>query len=99
MFLAEEDPYPKEPPTGYTAEIALMELISKHGSISSVGREMGMSYRRARLLVDEINRIFREPLVETQLGGGKLTEAATMATFKLRRTVAPFLLVEGHPVQ
>jgi molybdate transport system regulatory protein len=47
----------------------LMELISKHGSISAAGKEMGMSYRRAWLLVDEINRIFREPLVEKQMGG------------------------------
>ena len=50
-------------------KIALMERISKHGSISAAGREMGMSYRRAWLLVDEINQIFRAPLVETQLGG------------------------------
>ena len=50
-------------------KIALMELIARHGSISAAGREMGMSYRRAWLLVDEINRIFREPLVETQMGG------------------------------
>jgi molybdate transport system regulatory protein len=50
-------------------KIALMELISRHGSISAAGKEMGMSYRRAWLLVDEINHIFREPLVETQMGG------------------------------
>lgn len=50
-------------------KIALMELISKHGSISAAGKEMGMSYRRAWLLVDEINHIFRAPLVETQMGG------------------------------
>jgi molybdate transport system regulatory protein len=50
-------------------KIQLMELISKHGSISAAGKEMGMSYRRAWLLVDEINRIFREPLVEKQMGG------------------------------
>ena len=50
-------------------KILLMELISKHGSISAAGKEMGMSYRRAWLLVDEINRIFREPLVEKQMGG------------------------------
>jgi molybdate transport system regulatory protein len=50
-------------------KIGLMERISKNGSISAAGREMGMSYRRAWLLVDEINRIFREPLVETQMGG------------------------------
>lgn len=50
-------------------KIALLELISKHGSITSAGRRMGMSYRRAWLLVDEINHMFREPLVETQMGG------------------------------
>jgi molybdate transport system regulatory protein len=50
-------------------KVTLMELISKHGSISAAGKEMGMSYRRAWLLVDEINHIFREPLVETQMGG------------------------------
>ena len=50
-------------------KIALMELISKHGSIAAAGKEMGMSYRRAWLLVDEINHIFREPLVEKQMGG------------------------------
>jgi molybdate transport system regulatory protein len=50
-------------------KIALMERISKQGSITAAGKEMGMSYRRAWLLVDEINRIFREPLVETHMGG------------------------------
>jgi molybdate transport system regulatory protein len=58
-------------PHGYLGpgKITLMELISKYGSISAAGKEMGMSYRRAWLLVDEINRIFREPLVEAKLGG------------------------------
>jgi molybdate transport system regulatory protein len=50
-------------------KITLMELISKHGSISAAGKEMGMSYRRAWMLVDEINQIFRAPLVEKQMGG------------------------------
>lgn len=50
-------------------KIQLMELIAKHGSISAAGKEMGMSYRRAWLLVDEINHIFREPLVLSQIGG------------------------------
>jgi molybdate transport system regulatory protein len=50
-------------------KVALMELISKHGSISAAGKEMGMSYRRAWLLVDEINQIFRKPLVAKQMGG------------------------------
>lgn len=58
-------------PHGYLGpgKIALMELISRHGSISAAGKQMGMSYRRAWLLVDEINGIFRAPLVEKQMGG------------------------------
>lgn len=50
-------------------KIELMERISRHGSITAAGREMKMSYRRAWLLVDELNHIFREPLVETHMGG------------------------------
>jgi molybdate transport system regulatory protein len=50
-------------------KIKLMELIDKHGSISEAGRQMGMSYRRAWLLVDSLNRCFRAPVVASQQGG------------------------------
>jgi molybdate transport system regulatory protein len=46
-----------------------MELIDKHGSISEAGRQMGISYRRAWLLVDGLNRCFRTPVVASQQGG------------------------------
>jgi molybdate transport system regulatory protein len=46
-----------------------MELIAETGSISAAGRAMGMSYRRAWLLVDSLNASFREPLVAKQTGG------------------------------
>ena len=48
----------------------LIEAIVAHGSISAAARSMGMSYRRAWLLVDEMNRCFDPPLVETLRGGG-----------------------------
>ena len=47
----------------------LLEEIARTGSISAAARAMGMSYRRAWLLVDEMNRLFREPVVESQRGG------------------------------
>ena len=50
-------------------KIKLMELIDKHGSISEAGRQMRMSYRRAWLLVDSLNRCFRAPVVASQHGG------------------------------
>ncbi len=52
-------------------KIKLLELIAKHGSISAAGRAMGMSYRRAWLLVDSLNHRFKKPVVTTERGGGK----------------------------
>ncbi|NIJ42610.1 molybdate transport system regulatory protein [Parvibaculum indicum] len=51
-------------------KVRLMELIDESGSISKAGKAMGMSYRRAWLLVDDLNQRFATPLVETQRGGG-----------------------------
>jgi molybdate transport system regulatory protein len=49
----------------------LLDAIERTGSISAAARSMNMSYRRAWLLVDTMNRCFAEPLVETHPGGGK----------------------------
>ena len=58
---------------------ALLEAIAREGSISAAGRALGMSYRRAWLLVDTMNRCFRAPLVETHPGGGKQAGAKLTA--------------------
>ena len=50
-------------------KIQLLCHIRETGSISAAGRAMDMSYRRAWLLVDEMNRLFRTPVVESQRGG------------------------------
>lgn len=50
-------------------KIALLEAIAQTHSISAAARELGMSYRRAWLLVDELNRHLRKPAVETAVGG------------------------------
>ncbi|MFN3751671.1 MAG: winged helix-turn-helix domain-containing protein [Thiobacillus sp.] len=47
----------------------LLDAIARNGSISAAAREMNMSYRRAWLLVDTMNRCFRAPLVEAAKGG------------------------------
>ena len=52
-------------------KIRLLEAIGKTGSISRAGRALGMSYRRAWLLIDDMNRTFRAPVVATQPGGVK----------------------------
>ncbi len=50
-------------------KIEILEAIRATGSISAAARKLDMSYRRAWLLVDEINRTFAEPAIETELGG------------------------------
>jgi molybdate transport system regulatory protein len=50
-------------------KIALLEAIEATGSISAAARSLGMSYRRAWLLVEEVNKALREPAVAAAMGG------------------------------
>lgn len=61
-------------------KVRLLELVGETGSISAAGRAMGMSYRRAWLLVDALNRTFREPVVSTR-GGGAGGGGASLTPF------------------
>lgn len=47
----------------------LLEAIDRCGSISAAARALGMSYRRAWLLADTMNRCFRGDLVAAAPGG------------------------------
>ena len=49
----------------------LLKAIDASGSISAAARSLGMSYRRAWLLVDTMNQSFKLPVVETLTGGQK----------------------------
>jgi molybdate transport system regulatory protein len=50
-------------------KIALLEAIRKTGSITAAAQSMQMSYRRAWLLVDDLNKLLSEPVVTTAAGG------------------------------
>lgn len=50
-------------------KIELLHLIDREKSIAAAARSMGMSYRRAWLLTDELNRMFAKPVIETRVGG------------------------------
>jgi molybdate transport system regulatory protein len=52
-------------------KIRLLERIDETGSISAAARSMNMSYRRAWLLVDSLNRMFAEPVVAAAAGGAR----------------------------
>jgi molybdate transport system regulatory protein len=47
----------------------LLESIRDTGSISAAAREMGMSYKRAWLLLDSMNQAFTEAVVAAAPGG------------------------------
>jgi molybdate transport system regulatory protein len=52
-------------------KIDLLEAIASTGSITSAAKSLGMSYRRAWLLVDTMNRCFKSRVVETEAGGNR----------------------------
>lgn len=47
----------------------LLAAIDRLGSISAAGREMGMSYKRAWSLVEEMNAACAIPVVDSSRGG------------------------------
>jgi molybdate transport system regulatory protein len=67
----------------------LLEAILETGSISAAGRKLGMSYRKAWLMVDEMNRCFVHSVVEatkggTRGGGARVTENGMEALARFR---------------
>lgn len=50
-------------------KVELLEQIAAHGSISAGARQMGMSYKHAWLLIEDMNRLFRKPVVTGRKGG------------------------------
>jgi molybdate transport system regulatory protein len=52
-------------------KIRLLEEVERTGSISEAGRKLGMSYRRAWLLIDDMNRCFNHAVVSAKPGGSQ----------------------------
>ena len=50
-------------------KICLLEAIRDAGSLSRGARNIGMSYRRAWLLVESLKQSFREPVTVASTGG------------------------------
>jgi len=50
-------------------KISLLEGVERTGSLSAAARQLGMSYRRAWLLLHSTNEGFSHPVVELSVGG------------------------------
>jgi molybdate transport system regulatory protein len=72
-------------------KIALLEAVRAHGSISAAARTLAMSYRRAWLLLDELNRSLADAAVVTtqggRQGGGATVTASGEALLELYRRI------------
>ena len=47
----------------------LLQLIDKTGSINKAAKVMGMSYKKAWKMINDLNNQWTEPMVVTQTGG------------------------------
>ena len=72
-------------------KIALLEAIAATGSITAAARSLDMSYRRAWLLLDELNRSLSKPAVDSAKGGshggGSRITAVGLRLVTLYRTI------------
>ena len=71
-------------------KIALLEAIASTGSITAAAKSLDMSYRRAWLLLDELNHSLEHPAVDSakgglQGGGSSLTEVGQQLITLYRR--------------
>ena len=73
-------------------KIALLEAIDRTGSITGAAKSLGMSYRRAWLLLDEMNASLREPAVDSSTGGKR--GGGSVLTPAGRRVVALYRRIE-----
>ncbi len=82
---------------------ALLDGIAATGSIAAAGRQMQMSYKRAWMLVEEMNAAFALPLVASARGGqggggARLTEAGAEVLRLYREVVARSEAAAAEPI-
>jgi molybdate transport system regulatory protein len=50
-------------------KVSLLEAVREYGSISAAARSLDMSYRRAWMLLDELNSSLKSPATVSEQGG------------------------------
>jgi len=75
----------------------LLERIAATGSIAAAARAMGMSYKRAWMIVETLNAMFDAPLVDSARGGPGKGGAAL--TPRGRDVLAEYLAIEAAALE
>jgi molybdate transport system regulatory protein len=52
-------------------KVALLRAVRETGSISAAARSLELSYKKAWQLIDDMNGMFKSPVVETHMGGSE----------------------------
>jgi len=78
-------------------KIELLEAINDTKSIAAAAKSLGMSYRRAWLLVDGINQALKTPAVVTSTGGSH--GGGTALTDTGHQVVALYRRIEQHALK
>ena len=74
-------------------KVSLLEELERTGSLSAAAKSLGMSYRRAWVLLQSMNGLFDEPLALTTKGG-RGGGGGVQATKRGRNTVVAFRRAE-----
>ncbi len=77
--------------------IELLENIERYGSINRAAKEMGMSYKKAWKLIEELNQMADAPLVIKSQGGK--AGGGTCLTEEGKRMVLKFRDIEQQMIQ
>lgn len=72
----------------------LLELVDEKGSIRRAASSMGMSYRRAWLLLKDIESVIGTPAVETRTGGAQ--GGGTLLSARGRAMLERYRAIEGR---
>lgn len=85
-------------------KIALLEAVDRTGSITAAAKSLGMSYRRAWILLDEMNRALRHPAVGSAKGGADgggstLTDAGRQLVALYRRIEETAAATSGDDIR
>lgn len=77
--------------------IQLLENIQQYGSINRAAKEMGMSYKKAWKLIEELNQMSTAPLVVKSQGGK--AGGGTCLTEEGLRMVGKFRQIEKELIE
>jgi molybdate transport system regulatory protein len=75
-------------------KVLLLETIGETGSISAAARTTGISYRKTWLLIEELNKSLKQPVVRTKSGGA--TRGGAEVTKYDREIIAIYRSIESR---